>query len=368
MANGRIQNEDIKSAAELVAAGGTAAQLPNDTKVYVTANSYNKTLAQAIIDGDLGGSGLDSSFDIKNLGLSVTASAGTITVAVVSKAGTTPTASDQCKVPFRSGTATNGTYNTRSITAANTLSLSGAQTLGVTSGVAAPVTLYLFDNAGTLTLGASLGVFDEGSLQSSSTTATSAGVIYQPSALASKPVRILGRFVAVNTAGSWASPTEVSVAPFLKGGVTDGSSALQGQVGELISVNKTSNTNGSTTANTYTDVQSITLTPGDWDITAIGTTYCEGATGTGIQGALMHFVLTDNSNNILKGQYSSFGNAASPTMLGSATLYHRVTITATTTYKTRIGWQINSGSPTLTTFKEYAGPNNQTTIDARRAR
>lgn len=51
----RIQNEDIKSAAQLITDGGTAAQLPNDDKVYVTANSLNKTLYQAIVDGDISG-------------------------------------------------------------------------------------------------------------------------------------------------------------------------------------------------------------------------------------------------------------------------------------------------------------------------
>ena len=53
----KIQNEDIKSSAELIAQGGTAAQLPNDTKVYVTANGINKTLNQAITDGEIGGGG-----------------------------------------------------------------------------------------------------------------------------------------------------------------------------------------------------------------------------------------------------------------------------------------------------------------------
>ena len=51
----KIQNEDIKSSAQLIAAGGSASQLPNDTKIYVTANSINKTLNQAIIDQDIGG-------------------------------------------------------------------------------------------------------------------------------------------------------------------------------------------------------------------------------------------------------------------------------------------------------------------------
>jgi len=52
MAKFKIQDSDIKSSAELVSAGGTAAQLPNDTKVYVTANGLNKTLYQAVVDGD----------------------------------------------------------------------------------------------------------------------------------------------------------------------------------------------------------------------------------------------------------------------------------------------------------------------------
>jgi len=54
---GRLQNEDHKTKAEIIAAGGTAAQLLNDTKVYVTANSINDTLDQAIISGQIGSGG-----------------------------------------------------------------------------------------------------------------------------------------------------------------------------------------------------------------------------------------------------------------------------------------------------------------------
>lgn len=53
---GKIQNEDLKSSAELVSGGGTAAQLPNDTKIWVTASGILKTLFQAITDGDISGS------------------------------------------------------------------------------------------------------------------------------------------------------------------------------------------------------------------------------------------------------------------------------------------------------------------------
>lgn len=54
-AAGYLQNEDFKTEAELISAGGTKAQLLNDTKIYVTADSINKTLDDAITDGDIGG-------------------------------------------------------------------------------------------------------------------------------------------------------------------------------------------------------------------------------------------------------------------------------------------------------------------------
>lgn len=54
---GKLQNEDHKSLTELLASSGSASQLLNDTKIYVTANSINKQLSQAITDGDIGGGG-----------------------------------------------------------------------------------------------------------------------------------------------------------------------------------------------------------------------------------------------------------------------------------------------------------------------
>lgn len=52
---GKIQGADVKTVAELVSAGATAASLPLDTQTYVTALSINKTLYQAITDGDIAG-------------------------------------------------------------------------------------------------------------------------------------------------------------------------------------------------------------------------------------------------------------------------------------------------------------------------
>jgi hypothetical protein len=53
----KIQNEDIKSVTELQSQGLTASNLPNDDKIFITANSLNKTLKQAIVDGNLSGGG-----------------------------------------------------------------------------------------------------------------------------------------------------------------------------------------------------------------------------------------------------------------------------------------------------------------------
>lgn len=62
----KLQNEDFKTEAEIILAGGSSSQLMNDTKIYVTANGLNKTLSQAIIDNNLGGGGASKKvFDMK---------------------------------------------------------------------------------------------------------------------------------------------------------------------------------------------------------------------------------------------------------------------------------------------------------------
>lgn len=57
LANGKLQNADFKSSAEIISAGGTIAGLLNDSKIYVSANGLNETLSTAITNGDLGGGG-----------------------------------------------------------------------------------------------------------------------------------------------------------------------------------------------------------------------------------------------------------------------------------------------------------------------
>jgi hypothetical protein len=53
-AQGLLQNEDFKTEAQLITAGGSKSQLLNDTKIYVTADGINETLDDAISLGLLG--------------------------------------------------------------------------------------------------------------------------------------------------------------------------------------------------------------------------------------------------------------------------------------------------------------------------
>lgn len=161
----------------------------------------------------------DASYEMSNLALSVSVASNIITVALKTKTGADPSVGSPVIIGFRDATATSGTYNQRSVTAANSLTLGTAVSLGAKTAVANEFIIYAFDDAGTVTLGASLLQLDERSLQSSSTTGTSNAVIYQSSALSSKPIRVIGRFAATWTnAVGWSAITEVcaGIIPYRK--------------------------------------------------------------------------------------------------------------------------------------------------------
>lgn len=52
---GKIQNEDVKSLADLISAGTDGSHLINDTKVWISANGINQQLSAAIAAGLIGG-------------------------------------------------------------------------------------------------------------------------------------------------------------------------------------------------------------------------------------------------------------------------------------------------------------------------
>lgn len=158
----------------------------------------------------------DQSYELSNLTINVTASAGTLTVALKDKAGSDPSATSPVAISFRSATITSGVFNTRSITSALSMTIAGTTTFGVASALARFIYIYAIDNAGTVSLAASVTPFDEGSTKTTSSSTTSNFVLYQASTVSAAPIRLIGRFLVTNTTNSYAAPSEVSSGPFDK--------------------------------------------------------------------------------------------------------------------------------------------------------
>jgi hypothetical protein len=150
-----------------------------------------------------------------------------VTFAVKTLAGADPSSSDPVLVCFRNATVATGNYVYRTITAALSLTISSGSTLGFASGVAARAWIVIFDDGGTLRLGAincrsGTNVYPLGRNPIASSTAEggagaadSAQVFYTGTAVTSKPYVILGLATyesGVATAGAWnASPTSIQL-------------------------------------------------------------------------------------------------------------------------------------------------------------
>lgn len=150
----------------------------------------------------------------------LTASVGSsaLTVALKTRAGTDPSATDPVYVMFRNATAATGDYAILTVTAATSVVVSSGSTLGTTSGLPSRVWIVAFNDAGTFRLGVincctSTNVFALSSDMIASSTAEggaggadSAGVFYTGTAVASKAMRVLGYVESTQaTAGTWAT-------------------------------------------------------------------------------------------------------------------------------------------------------------------
>lgn len=159
--------------------------------------------------------------ELSNLAIAVSVSSNALTVALKNQAGNDPSSSDPVRVSFRSSTLTSGTYLSRSITGALSMTVSSGSTLGHASGETRYIYVYLIDNAGTPELAVSTKPFDQGSVISTTAEggsggATSSTVAYSTSARTSVAFRLIARLKSNQTvAGTWAAvPSEVSLWPF----------------------------------------------------------------------------------------------------------------------------------------------------------
>lgn len=153
---------------------------------------------------------------------------GAVTFALKTLAGADPSVSDPVLINFRNATAGTGDYVQRSVTAATSLVISSGSTMGATANLAFTLSLVLFDDAGTIRIGAvnGLSTFNlqaaaNGSLLASSTAEGGIGgadsplVIYTGTAVSSKPYVIFGTAAysaGLAAPGTWGiSPTTLQL-------------------------------------------------------------------------------------------------------------------------------------------------------------
>lgn len=174
------------------------------------------------------------SYELKNLGLSVTVAANAVTVALKQADGSTNPAagSGAVKIGFRSSTATSGGYVERSVTGALSAVISSGSTLGFSNGVAGKVHWYAIDNAGTPELAFSRrGDYDNGALVSTTAeggagAADSGSALYSTTARSNVACRWIGYSIFTEaTAGTWATAASLtSLLPVSNSEITEDTS------------------------------------------------------------------------------------------------------------------------------------------------
>lgn len=182
----------------------------NNAHIVLNPQKPYINIANALLDGNA----------VNNLGLACSVGASALTISLKTKAGTDPAGGDQVKISFRNATPSTGTYNIRSSAAATSLVISSGSTLGTVSGVESYLFVYVIDNAGTIELGVSSKLFDEGLIASSTAEggaggADSSSILYSTTARSNVPIRLIGRLTVTEaTAGTWATtPSVITLLP-----------------------------------------------------------------------------------------------------------------------------------------------------------
>lgn len=164
-----------------------------------------------------------------NVGVSASVAASALTITLTDAAGSTPSATSPCIIPFRSATAATGTITTVEVSSAASLVISSGSTLGTANGGAFNLYLVGFNDGGTFRLGVIQCASGSSAIVAklaargiaSSTAEGGAGaadtfnVFYTGTAVSSKAYQVLARLEFNSgqaTAGTWATaPDRVEV-------------------------------------------------------------------------------------------------------------------------------------------------------------
>lgn len=166
---------------------------------------------------------------ILNYTFTLSVATNALTIALKTKAGTDPSATDPVTISFRSATATDGTYTTVQITAATSIVVPASATLGRNAvSLDWPLNVWFINNSGTAELAVSTSpafptIVTTTAITSGSTTRTT---MYSTSARTSVPM-VSAAVMTVNLANNsnyTAVPTEV----VLTNGILDVADARTG--------------------------------------------------------------------------------------------------------------------------------------------
>lgn len=205
----------------LVGTGANAASIQSvGTDGYPLVPVSGATRGLAYLPPSLGG-GLVGGY------LAWTVAANALTIAVKTWTGNDPSAAEPVFVPVRNSAAGTGTITYRKLTAALSLVISSGSAMGFTNNVAGRLWAVVFDDAGTLRLGAinclsGTNIYPLTAWAIASSTAEggvggadSAQVFYTGVAVAAKPYTVLGYATwetALAAAGTWsAAPDRVEL-------------------------------------------------------------------------------------------------------------------------------------------------------------
>ncbi len=158
---------------------------------------------------------------LENLALTGAVASSALTIALKGANGSDASATNPVRFAFRNVTAATGTPVEVAVTGALSLVISSGSTLGHISAIDHYIYIYAINNAGTVVLGASSVLFDEGTVQSATAeggagAADTASVMYATATQTSKAIRLIGRFKSNQAAaGTWDTAiSEISLGPF----------------------------------------------------------------------------------------------------------------------------------------------------------
>jgi microcystin-dependent protein len=164
-----------------------------------------------------------------NISLVPSVGSNALTVTTKTAAGATPVAADPVMLAQRHATIGNGSFNLRTISAANALVISSGSTLGHASGFGTWIYTYQIDNGGTQEPAVSSTYFGPSGIittvaEGGAGAADSASVMYSAAARSNVPFRCTGRMYSLQTtAGTWAAlPSVVEVWPLFQAEIPSG--------------------------------------------------------------------------------------------------------------------------------------------------